>query len=75
MMEIKGIRSGQHVRVLSLQVMRGWHGRELITIPAGTQYDGIVQNLNGDGFFDLRQDNDDIEYFSAYDTSISVTQI
>ena len=74
-MDIKGLRSGQSVCVRSLQPMRGWQDRELITIPAGAEYHGIVQNLNSYGFFDLEQDTGDVQYFSAYDTSISVTRI
>lgn len=74
-MEIDGIRTGQRVRVTSLQAVRGWQGRQLITIPAGRQSDGIVQDLTGDGFFELRQESGKVQIFNAYDTSISVSRI
>ena len=74
-MEIKGIRAGQRVRVTSLQVVRGWQGWQFISIPAGRQSDGVVQNLTGDGFFELRQESGEAHSFNAYDRSISVTSI
>ena len=74
-MEIEAMRAGQHVRVTSLQAVRGWQGQHLITIPAGRQSDGIVQNLTGDGFFELIQESGEVQSFNAHDTSISVTPI
>ncbi len=35
-MEIKGLRVGQPVRVTWLQAVRGWKGRQLITLPGGS---------------------------------------
>lgn len=74
-MEVNGVRAGQYVRVTSLQASRGWRGQHLITIPAGAEYDGVVQNLTADGFFDLRRENGTLQSWSAYDTSISVTPL
>jgi len=74
-MEIKGIRAGQRVRVTSLQVVRGWQGQKLTTIPVGQHADGIVQNLTGDGFFELCQESGEQHSFNAYDRSILVTHI
>lgn len=74
-MDHENIRSGQRVRVTSLQPVRGWQGWTLITIPAGRHADGVVQNLNGDGFFELWHDNGEVQSFNAHDTSISVTHI
>ncbi len=74
-MEIKGIRVGQRVCVTSLQPARGWQGRQLITIPAGQQVDGIVRDLTADGFFELQRDNGDVQSFNANDTSILVKRI
>lgn len=72
-MIIKGLRVGQRIRVTSLQAVRGWQGWQLITIPAGREFDGTVQSLNADGFFELKQDSGDLQSFSAYDTSIAIT--
>lgn len=74
-MEIKGIRAGQRVRVTSLQVVRGWQGQELTSVPVGQLADGIVQNLTSDGFFELRQESGEEQSFNAYDQSILVTHI
>lgn len=71
-MEVNGIRSGQRVRVTSLQAIGGWQGQTMITIPAGSQYDGIVQGLTVDGFFELRHEDGTLQNWSACDTSISV---
>jgi hypothetical protein len=71
-MEIKGISSGQRVRVTSLQAARGWIGRRLVTVAAGQVYDGVVQDLNTDGFFELQQDSGERQHFNAYDMSISI---
>ncbi len=72
MMEVQGVRSGQHIRVTLVQARRGWQGRSLVTIPAGTYYDGVVHALTADGFFDLRQANGDLQPFNAYDRSVAV---
>lgn len=74
-MEIKGLHIGQRVRVTSLQAVRGWQGWQLITISAGQQSDGTVQELTVDGFFDLRLAGGELQSFNAYDTSIMVTRI
>lgn len=74
-MEIKGITIGQRVRVTSLQAARGWKDRQLVTFPAGQEYDGVVQDLNADGFFELCQENGQLQSFNAYDTSISIVGI
>lgn len=74
-MEIKGIRAGQRVRVTSLQAAQGWQGRHLISVPAGRHADGVVQNLTGDGFFELLQESGEEQSFNAHDRSISVTPI
>ncbi len=74
-MEIKGIRAGQRVRVTSLQAARGWQDRQLITIPAGRQAEGVVAELTGDGFFELQQDSGDVQSFNAHDTSILVAPL
>lgn len=72
-MIIKGLQVGQRIRVTSLQAARGWQGWQLVMIPAGREFDGTVQSLNADGFFELKQDNGDLQSFSAYDTSIAIT--
>jgi len=74
-MEIKGLRVGNRVRVTSLQAVRGWQGWQLITVPAGRQLDGTVDDLNKDGFFDLRLASGELQNFNAYDTSIEVIRI
>lgn len=74
-MEINGIRRGQRVRVTSLQAVRGWQDRHLVTLPAGQQSDGIVEALTSDGFFELKQDGGAVQPFNVHDTSISVKRL
>lgn len=74
-MDSMSIHLGQRVRVTLVQPRRGWKGRELITIPAGVQYDGIVHDLSADGFFELHQTDGLRHSWSAHDTSIVVVQL
>jgi len=74
-MDVNGIRAGQRVRVTSLQAARGWHGRALVTVPAGAQVEGVVHDLTADGFFELWLDSGELRSFSAHDRSIAVEPV
>lgn len=74
-MEVNNISQGQRVMITSLQDARGWKGREMVTIPAGASFEGIVNELTADGFFELRTDTGDSLSFSVNDRSIMVIEI
>ena len=63
------------MQVTSLQAVRGWRGRVMVTVPAGAQVAGTVQDLTADGFFELHSDSGELLSFSANDRSLAIEPV
>jgi hypothetical protein len=70
------VEAGQRVRVTLLKAIWGWAGNErTIVDAAGTNYEGIVGEVDADQFFPLMLDDGSILRFSIYDSGIAVEML
>lgn len=63
---------GQRVRVTLLKDVNSWEGKELTVTPAGTVYEGIVSDIDAEGFFDITTAAGQSRGFYVKDATIHV---
>ncbi len=63
---------GQHLRITLLKDVDSWEGQARTSIPAGTTYEGVVTQIDLEGFFDMILDDGQIKGFYAHDKTIQV---
>jgi hypothetical protein len=66
---------GERVRISLLRDMQSWQGKQLVTTPAGTTWEGIVVSSDPDGFFDIRSDDGQPASFYINDSSFRVEKV
>lgn len=68
-------KEGARVRVTLRKDVLAWEGKERITIPAGTIYEGTATAVDTEGFFDVVDDDDKHNKFYLHDSSLHIEVI
>ncbi|MFP4437115.1 MAG: hypothetical protein ACLFVO_07695 [Chloroflexaceae bacterium] len=63
---------GQRVRVILLKDVDSWEGKTRTVTPAGTVYEGLVAEIDADGFFDIVTDAGQEKGFYAKDSTLFI---
>lgn len=66
---------GEKVRVTLLKDVQSWKGKDRITIPKDTVYEGVAMAIESEGFFDVVKGDDERMKFYIHDSSIKVESL